>query len=155
MILATLCYIRKDGRTLMLHRNKQEGDIHKDMYVAPGGKFDPGEGSEECVIREILEESGLTIINPQLRGFASFINKNCKIKEDWYVFIYETGKFSGKLKTDIKDGELEWVLDSLLGSLPMREGDYLILDWLKQPRIFSAKLTYENDRLARHEVFFY
>ena len=71
MILATLCYVKHDGQTLMIHRNKKANDIHKDKWDGLGGKFEAGETPEECVRREILEETGLTIQNPRLHVSTS------------------------------------------------------------------------------------
>ena len=72
MKLATLCYIRQNNKTLMLHRVKKKNDIHQDKWNGLGGKFLPGETPEECVVREVKEESGLHIIKPELKGILTF-----------------------------------------------------------------------------------
>lgn len=81
MKLATLCYIKKDGKTLMLHRIKKKNDMHEGKWNGLGGKFEPGETPEDCVIREIEEESGLNIIKPRLRGLLTFPEFGGKVLE--------------------------------------------------------------------------
>lgn len=150
--LSTLCYIKKDGFTLMLNRNKKKGDVHKGKWNGLGGKFERGESPEECVTREVLEESGLTIKKPLLRGFLTF--PNFKDAEDWYVYLYEATEFSGEL-IDCPEGELEWIKDTEVRNLPLWEGDYIFLDWLDKTQFFSGKFIYENKKLISHEVSFF
>ncbi|MDP3830910.1 MAG: 8-oxo-dGTP diphosphatase, partial [Ignavibacteriaceae bacterium] len=97
MKLATLCYVKdaNNGATLMLHRIKKENDMHEGKWNGLGGKFEMGESPEECVIREIKEESGLDIKNPKLNGFITFPAFDGF--EDWYVFIFSVTEFSGEL----------------------------------------------------------
>ena len=93
MILATLCYIKKDGRTLMVHRNKKPNDMHAGKWNGLGGKFEPGESPEECIIREVREESGLQIRNPKLHGLLMFPDFK---GDDWYVFVFTSSEFDGR-----------------------------------------------------------
>ncbi len=93
IIAATLCYVRTGGRTLMLHRNKKAGDIHRGKYNGLGGKLETGESPEECVKREVREESGLTLRDPRLRGVLTF--PAFKDDEDWIVFVYTATSFEG------------------------------------------------------------
>jgi len=159
MKFATLCYISRDGETLMLHRNRKQDDMHYGKYVALGGKSEPGESPEECVSREVEEESGLKLKKCRLKGSVTFSNEgrifsDGKPREDWHVFVFVAEDFEGK-QEECPDGDLKWVANSLLHTLPMWPGDRLILQWLEQPGIFSAKLTYKDDKLADHKVFFY
>ena len=108
MILATLCYVRSQGRTLMVHRNRKPGDIHAGKWNGLGGKFEAGESPEECVRREVLEESGLEIENPRLRGLLTFPGFK---GNDWTVFVYTAGEFRGEL-IDSPEGDLRWVSGS-------------------------------------------
>ncbi|MEQ1918901.1 MAG: 8-oxo-dGTP diphosphatase [Elusimicrobiota bacterium] len=151
-IAATLCYVRSGGRTLMMHRNKKEGDVHRGKWNGLGGKLDAGESPEECVIRELREESGLTIIEPRLRGVLTF--PAFKNGEDWLVFVYTATRFEGSLGA-CAEGDLEWVEDARLMTLPLWEGDLIFLPWLDQEKFFSGKFSYVDGRLARHEVSFY
>lgn len=150
-VAATLCYVRCEGRTLMLHRNKKDGDVHKGKWNGLGGKFDAGESPEECVIREIREESGLTLLDPRLRGVLTF--PAFKNGEDWLVFVYTATRFEGGL-IPCAEGDLEWVEDSRLMGLPLWEGDLIFLPWLDQERFFSGKFVYRDGRLVSHQVSF-
>ncbi|MBI2871086.1 MAG: 8-oxo-dGTP diphosphatase [Candidatus Omnitrophica bacterium] len=151
-ILTTLCYVKKGGKTLMLHKNKKPGDVHQGKWNGLGGKFFPGETPEECAKREVWEESGLTIRNPILRGvltYPMFLHGS-----DEYVFIFTATKFSGRL-IDSPEGDLKWVQDSRLMELSLWEGDPLFWEWMKDGRFFSGKMVYRGERLLRHEVTFY
>jgi 8-oxo-dGTP diphosphatase len=152
MILATLCYVQHEGKTLMVHRNKRPDDIHLGIYNGLGGKFEPGESPEECVVREVFEESNLRIV-PQLRGVMTF--PQFAKGHDWYCFLYTAQRFTGELKTECPEGDLVWVPDEQLLELPLWPGDRIFLGWLKQPKFFSAKFRYENGQLLGHEVIFY
>lgn len=152
MILATLCYVQHEGKTLMMHRNKRPDDVHHGKYNGLGGKFEPGESPEECVVREVFEESNLRIV-PQLRGIMTF--PQFAKGDDWYCFLYTAQKFTGDLKTDCPEGDLVWVPDHMVPDLPLWPGDRIFLGWLQQSKFFSAKFRYENGQLRGHEVIFY
>ena len=154
MKLGTLCYVEKDNKYLMLHRTKKENDMHEGLWVGLGGKFEPGETPEECVIREVFEESGLQIINPKLRGILTF-PKFSKQKEDWYVFLFVATEFTGGLK-QCNEGELSWVDKGQLDKLPMHAGDHYFFEWIEQYKgVFSAKHVYEDDVLKDYSVTVY
>ncbi|KQC08895.1 MAG: DNA mismatch repair protein MutT [Candidatus Cloacimonas sp. SDB] len=152
MILGTLCYIRKNGKTLMLHRNKQKGDFHLGKYNGLGGKLEPGESPEDCVIREIKEESGLNIQDPVLKGIITF--PKFDMVNDWYVFLFVADNFTGELIPS-PEGELKWVDTERLQELPLWEGDRIFLPWLQQDKFFSGKFCYENKQLKDWKVNFY
>jgi len=150
MILATLCYIQRDGCTLMVHRNKKANDIHEGKWNGLGGKFEAGETPEECVIREVLEESGLSIQNPRLRGLLMFPRFK---GNDWYVFVYTAKEFSGEL-SESPEGRLEWIPDEILSRLNLWESDSIFFPWIRAGRYFSARFEYEGDILKRYDVTF-
>ena len=153
MKLATLCYVEKDNQYLMLHRTKKENDMHKNLWVGLGGKFEAGESPEECVIREVFEESGLRLQNPKLRGFLTF--PGFFKQEDWYVFLFVATEFSGEVKP-CTEGELAWVDKDKLSDLPMHKGDYYFLKWLDEyDGIFSAKHCYENGEFSDYSLVVY
>ena len=153
MKLGTLCYIEKDNHYLMLHRTKKENDMHKGLYVGLGGKFEAGESPEDCVAREVFEESGLQIKNPKLRGILTFPNDFNQ--EDWYVFLFVVTEFAGEAQL-CKEGELVWVKKDKLDELPMHEGDRYFLKWIeKYSGIFSAKYIYENSILKDYQIIVY
>lgn len=151
-VAATLCYVRSGGKVLMLHRNKKEGDVHLGKWNGLGGKLEPGESPDECVIREVREESGLAIEAPRMRGILTF--PAFKPGEDWLVFVYTADRHSGTLGR-CPEGDLEWIAAADVAALPLWEGDRVFLPWLDGERFFSAKFVYENGRLVRHEVSFH
>jgi 8-oxo-dGTP diphosphatase len=152
MKLATLCYIRRNNKTLMLLRNKKENDIHQGKWNGLGGKFNPGESPEECVTREVYEESGLVIKKPSLRGIMTF--PDFSAGEDWYVFIFSASEFQGTLLNS-GEGKLQWIDDNQILSLNLWEGDKIFLKWLEQDKFFSAKFIYETGDLKNFQVVFY
>ena len=151
-MLSTLCYIKNAGKTLMLHRNKKDKDIHKGKWNGLGGKFMSGETPEECVIREVREESGLEIVKPVLRGVMTF--PRFKDEEDWYVFLFTSCQFSGDL-IESDEGALAWIEDAKILDLNLWEGDKYFLKGLEQEKFFTAKFIYENKELKNYEVIFY
>ena len=143
MKLGTLCYIEQDNQYLMLHRIKKVNDIHKGLWVGLGGKFEPGESPEDCVIREVFEESGLIIKTPELRGILTFPRDGFN-QDDWHVFLFTASNFSGNLKKS-NEGELAWIDKNQLSDYPMHEADRNFLKWIQENKgIFSAKYIYEN-----------
>lgn len=151
MILATLCYIRHEGRTLMLHRNKKPNDIHAGKWNGLGGKFEAGESPEECVRREVREESGLEIRDARMRGLLIFPEFG---GDDWYVFVFTADDFSGEL-IDSPEGTLEWIPNDQVITLNLWESDHIFLPWIQAGRFFSAKFTYDGSKLIGHEVAFH
>ena len=161
MKLATLCYVidKKQGKTLMLHRVKKENDYHEGKWNGLGGKLEQGESPEDCVIREIKEETGLTIKSPQMHGFITFPLFD-KV-DDWYVFIFSAYEFEGSL-IDSPEGNLAWIPNDKLTSLNLWDGDKIFLDWvfnknggIKNGGFFSAKFNYKKGKYINHEVSFY
>jgi len=150
--LATLCYVIDNDKTLMLFRNKKKNDVHEGKWNGLGGKFEQGETPEECVIREVQEESGLLIKNPKMHGFIVFPMFDGK--KDWYVFLFSSREFTGKL-IDSKEGRLEWIPNNKLLDLNLWEGDPIFIPWMFQDKFFSAKFVYEKGKFVSHEVHFY
>lgn len=156
MKLTTICYIEKDGKTLMLYRNKKKDDIHEGKYVGVGGKFEQGETPEDCVIREVKEETGLTLNSLTYKGLITF--PKFKNDEDLYMFLYFSDDFEGNLSEkdldDCKEGKLIWVDNDKIFDLNMWEGDRLFLNWAKTDKVFSAKIIYNNGKLEDYSVNF-
>jgi 8-oxo-dGTP diphosphatase len=152
MILATLCYVKQNSKTLMVHRNKKPGDIHAGKWNGLGGKFEAGETPEECIRREVQEEAGLLIQNPRLHGLLMFP----KFKgNDWYVFVFTATEFSGELTEASPEGRLEWIEDDNLTGLNLWASDHIFLPWLEEPKFFSAKFEYEGDVMQGYDAAFY
>jgi 8-oxo-dGTP diphosphatase len=152
MKFATLCYLRSGDKTLMVHRIKKQNDMHEGKWNGLGGKLEPGETPEECAIREIREESGLTVNTVLLKGFITFPNFDGV--HSWYCFIFTAVGFEGEF-IDSPEGRLEWIDNDKLKELNLWEGDRIFFDWLDQERFFSAKFIYKDGKLISHEVKFY
>ena len=141
----TLCYIEQDGAYLMLHRVKKENDENKDKWIGIGGKFEDKESPEDCVLREALEETGLTLTSYRYRGIVTFVSD---VWPTEYMHLFHADSFCGQLKS-CDEGELEWLPKDKLYSLPMWEGDRIFLDLLEQDvPFFSLKLVYEGETLV-------
>ncbi|MGB8214415.1 MAG: 8-oxo-dGTP diphosphatase [Anaerolineales bacterium] len=151
MILATLCYLQHTGQTLMIHRNKRADDIHLGKWNGLGGKFEPGESPEECVLRELREESGLEVRQPRLCGLLLFTGFK---GNDWYVFVFTAREFSGELHEN-GEGTLAWIPDSELEALPLWPSDPIFLPWIREEKFFSAKFIYAGDEMKEYTVTFH
>ena len=142
----TLCYIEQDGCYLMLHRVKKENDENKDKWIGIGGKFEDKESPEDCVLREALEETGLTLTSYRYRGLVTFVSDRWPTE---YMHLFHADGFSGQLKSCV-EGDLQWLPKEQLYSLPMWEGDRIFLDLLEQDvPFFSLKLVYEGETLVQ------
>ena len=146
----TLCYIEKDGKYLMMHRIKKENDENKDKWVGIGGKLEAGESPFDCVRREAFEETGLTLTSLRYRGIITFVSD---IYGTEYMHLFTTDKFSGELKAECDEGNLEWVKKTDVVNLPIWEGDKIFLKLIDtEEHFFSLKLVYEADKLVSHSV---
>lgn len=142
--LTTLCYIEKDDCYLMLHRIKKENDINKDKWIGIGGHFENRESPEECLLREVKEETGLTLTSYRFRGIVTFVTETGLFE---YMCLYTADGFEGEL-LDCDEGTLEWVPKSELKELNLWQGDYIFLRLLEErEEFFSLKLVYEGDVL--------
>jgi len=150
--LATLLYVQKDDKTLMLYRNKKKNDYHEGKWNGLGGKFELGESPEECAIRELKEESGLDAKKLILKGHITFPMFDGK--DDWYVFVFTIPEFEGELIT-CNEGDLRWIANEELHKLNLWEGDKHFINWLFQDNFFSAKFNYEKGEFIDYEVIFY
>ncbi|MBO5497152.1 MAG: 8-oxo-dGTP diphosphatase [Oscillospiraceae bacterium] len=141
----TLVHLEKDGCYLMLHRVRKEADENRDKWVGIGGKFEPGESPEDCALREVFEETGLTMRSWRYRGIVTFVS------DEWgteYMHLFWSDDFTGALR-DCDEGELEWVDKRRIFTLPIWEGDKIFLRLLDTDEpFFSLKLCYSGDRLT-------
>ena len=144
MINTTLCYIEKDRKYLMLHRVKKINDLNQDKWIGIGGKFEDKESPEECMIREALEETGLTLIKPEYRGLLTFVSDKWPTE---YIHLFYADNFSGEL-IECDEGNLEWVPINDIYSLPLWQGDKIFLKLIEDKApFFSLKLQYEGEAL--------
>ena len=148
--LSTLCHIISDDKYLMMHRVKKKNDINKDKWIGVGGKFEYGESPDECLLREVKEETGLTLLNYSFRGIVTFIYGEDVVE---YMHLYTADKFEGEL-IDCDEGELVWVPIKEVCNLPIWEGDKIFFRLLEENKgFFSLKLVYDlNDNLIDTEL---
>ena len=135
----------------LVHRNKKANDIHEGKWNGLCGKFEAGESPEDCVIREVLEESGLSIQTPKYCGLLMFPNFK---GNDWYVFVFTAKEFTGEL-IDSPEGRLEWIPDEKLLDLNLWESDHIFFPWINEGKFFSAKFDYEGDEMQEYKVCFH
>lgn len=143
--LTTLCYIENKDAFLMLHRTKKKNDINKDKWIGVGGHFEDGESPDECLKREVLEETGLVLDSYRLRGIITFSANNWPTE---YIFLY-TAEIDTRDVTCCSEGELVWVPKSEINSLNLWKGDKIFFKLLdERTDMFSLKLTYHDDTLT-------
>lgn len=136
----------------MLHRIKKAHDVNRDKWIGVGGKFQDDETPEECLLREVREETGLTLLNYRFRGILTFIADGW---ESEYIHLFTADKFEGTL-TDCREGHLEWVPKDRIEQLPIWEGDKIFLRLLlKDSGFFSLKLSYQGDTLTNSVLIQY
>ena len=145
MLNTTLCYISRGSEYLMLHRVKKKNDVNHDKWIGVGGKFEPDESPDECLLREAREETGLTLTSWRCRGIVTFVNTQC---ESEYMHLFTAGGFEGEVKT-CDEGELEWIDRRRLYELTLWEGDRIFLRLLEDDNaeFFLLKLSYDGDKL--------
>ncbi|MCI6291292.1 MAG: 8-oxo-dGTP diphosphatase [Clostridiales bacterium] len=144
MLHSTLCYLERDGQYLMLHRVKKQNDANHDKWIGVGGKFEEGESPEDCVTREVWEETGLTLTDYAYRGVVTFVSDRW---EGEYMHLFTATGFTGQVK-ECDEGQLEWIPKEKLMQLPMWAGDRLFLERIAQPGpFFSLKLRYRGETL--------
>ena len=146
MRLTTICYIEHDGNYLMLHRTKKENDQSHDKWLGVGGKFEKDESPDECILREVKEETGLTLTSYQLRGVMTFVSD---IWETEYMFIYTADRFEGEL-AECSEGDLQWIKKTEVMNLKLWEGDNIFLKKLIDgDGFFTVKMEYEGEKLVK------
>ncbi|MBQ9443207.1 MAG: 8-oxo-dGTP diphosphatase [Clostridia bacterium] len=142
----TLCYIEKDGSYLMLLRNKKKDDLNEGKWIGVGGHFLEDESPEECLIREVREETGLTLNSFLLRSVVTFVSDKYETEQ---MFLYTSTDFSGEL-IDCDEGELRWIDKKEMYDIPLWEGDKIFLKLMDENQdYFALKLVYEGDDLRK------
>lgn len=151
-MLTTLCYIEQDGKYLMLLRNRKKKDPNENKWIGVGGRFLPGESPEECLLREVYEETGLRLTKYRFRGIVTFQQDG---NEAEYMHLFTADEFTGTL-SDCNEGELHWIPKEDIFSLNLWEGDRVFLDLLfRDAPVFLAVLRYEGEHLVFSEAHLY
>lgn len=150
MKMTTLCYIEQAGKYLMLHRVKKHHDINAGKWIGVGGHVENSETPEECLLREVKEETGLVLTAYRLRGLVTFLSDAC---EPELMCVFTADAFDGEM-IECDEGELAWVEKSEVLALPTWEGDRVFLERLLSgdERFFSIKLRYEGDKLVEKKI---
>ena len=150
MILSTLCYIEKDGKYLMLHRTKKKNDMNKNKWLGVGGKFEEKESPEECLMREVKEETGLTLKSYQLVGVVTYISTKWETN---YMYIFTSDQFEGDL-IECDEGDLQWIDKKEVRKLETWEGDKVFLDKILQnsKNFFTIKFEYDGEKLINYDL---
>ena len=143
---STLCYLEKDGKYLMLFRDRKENDENAGKWIGVGGKFENGESPDECLLREVFEETGLKLKEYRLRGIVSFVSD---IYETEYMFLYTGWDYEGKLREECREGTLAWIPEEEVLSLKTWEGDHYFLEpLLAGEEEIDLKVVYQGDKLV-------
>ena len=146
LLQTTLCYLEQNGCYLMLHRVKKKNDVNHDKWIGVGGKFEPGEDARACALREVYEETGLTMRAPRYRGIVDFY---CPPWPAERMHLFICSDFAGTM-TDCDEGTLEWVPKQAVQALPIWPGDKLFFRLLEQDApFFHLELYYDGDTLVR------
>ena len=146
-ILSTLCYITRSEQWLMLHRTKKKNDINSGKWIGVGGKFEENESPEECLLREVWEETGITLQNFEFRGIVTFVS-DCAPTEYMHLFTAECPPNAVLKECD--EGELAWVSQNEVLQRPLWPGDRIFLRLLREKTsFFSLKLCYCGEKVVR------
>ncbi|MBR4158047.1 MAG: 8-oxo-dGTP diphosphatase [Oscillospiraceae bacterium] len=148
MLNTTLCYLENGrGEWLMLHRVKKKNDVNHDKWIGVGGKFEAFESPEDCLLREVREETGLTLTVWRFRGVVTFCYESEPAEQ---MFLFTATGWTGNMRADCDEGTLEWVPKNDVAKLPVWEGDRLFFRLLAEEHApFLLKLEYHGDTLVR------
>lgn len=146
MELTTLCYMDQGDSYLMLHRVKKEQDINKDKWIGIGGHFEAEESPEECLLREVKEETGLTLEEYSFCGIITFV---CDHKITEYMHLFRGTDWSGEM-IPCEEGDLVWLKKEELLTKNLWAGDFIFLTLMEEKApFFSLKLNYEQGVLTQ------
>ena len=145
MYNSTLCYLENSrGEYLMLHRVKKKNDVNQDKWIGVGGKFEADESPEECLLREVREETGLTLTDYRFRAVVTFLCNDSG--SDQFMYLFTATGWTGELEPDCSEGDLAWVPKSRVTQLPIWEGDEIFLKLLAEDAPpFLLTLDYRSD----------
>ena len=146
MINTTLCYLEQDDCYLMMHRTKKKNDANQGKWIGIGGKFEEGESPDDCLLREVKEETNLQLTQYQFRGIVTFVSDKYGTE---HMHLFTASGFVGELCTNCCEGELKWIAKDTISSLSLWEGDKIFLRLLQtESSFFTLKLCYQGDSLV-------
>ena len=139
--LSTLCYLERENEYLMLHRVVKKIDVNKDKWIGVGGHFEQDESPEECLLREVREETGYTLTSYRFRGIVTFVSGDGVTE---YMHLFTADGFTGTPR-ECDEGVLEWVPKEKIEDLNIWEGDKIFFRLLaSEEPFFSLKLVYDG-----------
>lgn len=145
MRMTTLCYLERDDCYLMMHRVKKEHDDSHDKWIGVGGKFEKDESPEECMIREVFEETGLQVTQWTYHGIVTFVSD---VAQSDYMHLFSAKEWKGEIH-ECEEGVLQWIPKNQLDQLSLWEGDRIFLKLMNENHpFFSLKLTYHGNHLV-------
>ena len=144
----SLCYIFSEDKVLLLYRNKKENDANEGKWIGVGGKTEEGETPEECMKREVFEETGLTVTKYHFHGIIRFVSE---MWDDEEMYLYSASEFTGQIISSCDEGRLEWIDKDKVFDLPMWEGDkYFLKPLLEGRKSINMILRYEGTGTYEH-----
>ena len=150
MLNSTLCYIEQNGCYLMLRRVKKVNDVNQGKWIGVGGKFEEGESADDCLLREVREETGLTLTSYRFRGVVTFDSDRYETEQ---MFLYTADGFRGSVDYACPEGELAWIPKTEIDGLELWEGDRVFLKLISEDApVFLLKLTYKGDTLTESKL---
>lgn len=145
----TTCYIEKDGKYLMLHRVKKKNDMNEGKWIGVGGKFEEGESPEECIVREVKEETGLILNSYKLRCIVTYVSDKYETEQ---MYVFTSTEFKGEL-IECDEGNLEWIKKEKILNLNIWEGDKFFIEKIqKDNNFFTLKVEYKGDKLIDYKI---
>ena len=145
----TLCYIEKDGKYLMLHRTKKKNDINEDKWIGVGGKIEDKESPEECIVREVKEETGIELKSYKLRCIVTYVSTTWETE---YMYVFTSNEFEGNL-IECDEGDLQWIDKNKISKLHTWEGDKIFVEKIqKDNSFFTVKFEYDGEKLVKYTL---
>ena len=156
---ATVCFLKRDGKTLLVDYTGYDHKLHAGYFSPPGGKIDFGESKEEAVRREVFEEQGIKVDRLTYRGVIFFNNEKrffggAPAKWSFRVHYYDSRDFDDSVAKS-KEGKLAWIVDEEVLNLPMHEGDKIIWGWLKKYQEIDAEIIHDKEKLVESKLLAY
>ncbi|RRD93038.1 8-oxo-dGTP diphosphatase [Clostridiales bacterium COT073_COT-073] len=143
--VTVVCYLEKEDQLLMLYRNKKKNDVNGGKWIGVGGHVEANESPEECVVREVREETGYTLLDYRYRGILTFCYND---EPAMYLFLFTSDRFTGE-QTECDEGELKWIPKAEIDQLDLWQGDRIFHKLLEtRDDFFAMKMVYEGDTLV-------